>query len=149
MRASRRPGTATTARSASYPADGLCATVEVAGVPDEQQAGAAAYIELRTSTNEIELFEHAGFVDARVHAGTQVTIVSTFPYDSSMRFWRLRQQAGTSYWDTSSDGTVFTQQLAMPGFPVTTCQLELGAGAATAVTNGGGASFPAVTITGP
>jgi len=133
-----------------YTVDGLCAQAEIAGTPDFARAGAAIYFKLRTNSDEVEFFAHDGVLDLRTHVAGKVTVAGTIVWDASaLRFERLRHQAGVTYWDTSADGVIYTQQLGVAGFEIATAQLELGAGAAKNVTNGGTALFASALAIGP
>jgi len=140
-------------RSATaYSVEGMCAQAEIAGTPDFSKAGAAIYFKLRGSQLEIEFFAHDGVLDLRSHSSNnKVSIQGTVTWDPiALRFVRLRQAAGITYWDTSPDGVVYTQQAAVPGvFATTTAQLELGAGAVSTVANAGQALFASALATVP
>ncbi|HTM18918.1 MAG TPA: hypothetical protein VL172_00355, partial [Kofleriaceae bacterium] len=58
-------------------------------------------------------------------------------------FWRIREQAGTVYWDTSPDGTAWNQQAEAPDpFDLSAVQIGLGGQALTApATDPGHVSF--------
>ena len=79
-----------------------------------------------------------------------LTTVATASWDPvADRFLRLRQQGGTTYWDTSSDGMAYSQRASTTSFTVTSSQLELGAGAFATVANGGTARFASALLVGP
>ena len=136
----------------AYSVEGMCAQAEIAGTPDFAKVGAAIYFKLRTSQLEVEFFAHDGVLDLRSRASNnKVTIQGTVIWDPiALRFVRLRQASGVTYWDTSPDGAVYTQQAAVAGvFATTTAQLELGAGAVMTVTNAGQALFASALVTEP
>lgn len=134
----------------AYPVAGLCAQAEIAGTPDFAKVGAAIYFKLRTSQLEVEFFAHDGVLDLRSRANNKVTIQGTVTWDPvALRFVRLRQAGGVTYWDTSPDGAIYTQQAAAAVFATATAQLELGAGAVSTVANAGQALFASALASGP
>jgi hypothetical protein len=121
-----------------YPLEGLCVVLHVIAAPSTV---AIAYFKISTAASrQIEFFESTNLLVLRTHTGQAGSIVDnivTLDFSlPSLAFWRLRNQAGTAYWDTSSDGVSFTQRAALPGFftePDVT--IGLGAGAYYVVTN--------------
>jgi hypothetical protein len=131
----------------SYATEGLCATVEVLAVPNGE---GSAYLKLIAPTQEVEFFEHNNVVELRTHMGTTIKIVDTLIFDAGEhRFWRLRQQAGVTYWDTSRDGVGFVEQASTTFLTEPQIAYGLGAGAFGTVTNAGSAQFDNATLSGP
>lgn len=134
---------------AMYPEDGLCASIEILRIPN---GDGNVYMKLATASlaQVVELFEHGGSIDLRTHAKKTVTILASIPMDlATTRFWRLRQQGGVTYWETSADGVAYTtqaQQAFLSGDPVS---FVLGAGTFQALTDGGAAWLDTALLTGP
>ncbi|HTL37771.1 MAG TPA: hypothetical protein VL326_31785, partial [Kofleriaceae bacterium] len=135
------------ASSATYTANGLCTAIEVSQIPSN---GGAAYFKLASGTTEIEFFESSGTLSLRYKNPTLVT-QKTVPMDlAAHRFWRIRQQGGTTYWDTSPDGINYLEQVSTANvFTPTTGTITFGAGTFTSVVNGGNARFESVNAKGP
>jgi hypothetical protein len=50
-------------------------------------------------------------------------------------FWRIREEAGTTYWETSMDGQTWVEEVSAPNpLPVTNMLVRLGAGTVSPVT---------------
>lgn len=47
------------------------------------------------------------------NAGTTTTVASVTYSSTAHRWWRIRESGGTIYWDTSSDGSSWTQQASL------------------------------------
>ena len=131
-----------------YPLEGLCVVLHVIAAPTTT---ALAYFKIRTFTGQqIEFFEATDQLMLRTHtgpAGSVVEDVLALPFSlPSQAFWRLRNQAGTAYWDISSDGLAFTQLSAFPGFfTEPDVFIGVGAGAYTAATNASPAIFESIS----
>lgn len=134
---------------ARYPEEGLCASIEILRIPS---GDGNVYMKLATASLDqvVELFEHGGSIDLRTHAKNKVTILATVPMDlQATRFWRMRQQGGVTYWETSADGATYTTQAQaafLSGDPV---MLALGAGTFQALSDGGAAWLDSALLTGP
>ena len=121
-----------------YPLEGLCVVLHVIAAPSST---ALAYFKLRTITSQqIEFLESTDQLLLRTHTGPAGSVVDNalgLPFSlPTQAFWRLRNQAGTAYWDISSDGLAFTQLSAFPGFfTEPDAFIGVGAGAYSAVTN--------------
>lgn len=132
-----------------YPEEGLCASIEILRVPN---GDGNVYMKLATASLDqvVELFEHGGSIDLRTHANKKVTILATFPMDlATTRFWRMRQQGGVTYWETSADGASYVTQAQaafLSGDPVT---FALGAGTFQSLSGGGAAWLDSALLTGP
>jgi len=134
--------------SATYTSEGLCAVVEVSQVPNA--SGASAYFKLASGTFEVEFFDSGGMLELRTKNPTIVTRKTLVLNLVAHRFWRLRQQGGTTYWDTAPDGVSYVEQTSVAGvFTPTTASIGFGAGAYAAVSNGGVARFETVAARGP
>lgn len=136
-------------RSASaFTAEGLCATVEVSQVPGDL---GLAYFKLRTAQLEVELLTSGGMIQLRTRQANNIGVERMFPLDLiASRFWRIRQLAGTTYWETSPDGLAYTTHATLAGFfTATSCQVEIGAGAQATATSAGAARYERVIVVGP
>ncbi len=133
---------------AHYPLDGLCVVLHVIAAP---LTPALAYFKLRTTTSrQIEFFESTGELQLRTHtgpAGSVVENVANVPVSlHDHAFWRLRNQAGTAYWDTSTDGLTFTQLGAAPGlFSEPDVVISVGGGAYSDATNAADVIFERIS----
>ena len=71
---------------------------------------------------------HDGVLACRTFVDWAHTTPAALPYDADAhRWWRLREQAGQTYWEISADGVAWTTllQLASP-VPVSAVDVELG-----------------------
>lgn len=127
----------------TYPTAGMCVALEISQVP---VGGGSAYFKLQGGVLELEFYLADGMLDLRTHDPAIVT-KKTLTFDPvAQRFWRLRQQGGTSYWDTAPDGVTYVQQTSLAGFfTPTAATITFGAGASAVVNNGGRARFEGVT----
>ena len=129
------------------PTEGLCAIVRVVQVAANN---GISFFKLTSGLQQVEFAVRANFLQIRTHLDKQVATLLSIAFDPSMHaYWRLRQQGGVTYWDTSADGTAFTA-LASTTF-VTDPMLfyELGAGSFGATSNGGIAAFDDAALFGP
>lgn len=132
----------------AYPAEGLCATAEVTQTPD---APASAYLKLRTAQLEVEMITVVGAIALRTRQSGAATTRQQIALDLvQSRYWRIRQLAGTTYWETSPDGATYTTHTMLAGFftPMS-CQVELGAGSQSAASNAGVARFEGIVVAAP
>ena len=133
---------------AHYPLEGLCVVLHVIAAP---LMPTVAYFKLRTtSSRQIEFFEATGELQLRTHsgpAGSVVENVANVPFSlHDHAFWRLRDQAGSAYWDTSSDGITFTQLGAAPGFfSEPDVIISVGGGAYSDATNAADVTFARIS----
>ena len=132
-----------------YPEEGLCASIEILRIPN---GDGNVYMKLATASLDqvVELFEHGGSIDLRTHAKNKVTILASVPMDlAATRFWRLRQQGGITYWETSADGTTYFTQAQAPFLSGDPVGFVLGAGTFQPLTDGGAAWLDSALLTGP
>jgi hypothetical protein len=111
---------------------------------------AIAFFKLRSSTYEAEILVIAGALAMRTRDPTLVTH-ETIAFDPTQhRFWRLRQQNGTTYWDTAPDGVSYVEQASVTGvFTPATTGVDFGAGAYVDTPDGGTARFERIVAHGP
>jgi hypothetical protein len=136
----------------TFAPEGACAVVDVAALPDPSVTGAASYMKLLSSNQQLELFAYEDQIDCRTHEDVDVNIqiVGHIAWDpQATRFWRIHQIAGVTYWAVSSDGAAFVPMCSAAFAIADPVQIELGAGAITDITGGGTARFAAVTVTTP
>ena len=69
--------------------------------------------------------------------------VAAVPYDAvAHRWWRIREHAGTVYWETSPDGLTWTTHVSLPDpIAVTALDVRLGIECTTACVSAPSASF--------
>lgn len=95
-----------------------------------EPGSAQAYLQVRLDAGEqLEFLQTGGqlnFVDWRNGVGNDLGSVE---WSAAVRFWRLRETAGTTYWETSSNGTVWTVRASQPSRPgLDHVQVQIGAG---------------------
>lgn len=132
---------------ATYAADGLCASIESVAVPNPS---GVMYFKLSGGDEQIEFFLIDSFLRMRTQKGSQVAILAQIAFDPvQQRFWRLRNQGGTTSWDTSPDNINFVSHVSTTFLTVTQLFFEHGGGAVSSVSNGGTGSFDQALATGP
>jgi hypothetical protein len=120
------------------------AFVEVPEMVNTASANADAYFGAdNTANNRLTWAQQGGVLYAVVTVGGERTTVASPAYDSvQQRYWQIREACGTSYFETSPDGSTWTlhASVATPAFA---SQVQIGLGAGTSVTdpNLGAASF--------
>jgi hypothetical protein len=131
----------------AYAPEGVCGTVEVLAVPSGE---GTMYMKLWAMTEQLEVFEHNNVLEMRTQLGPAVATLHAMVFDPvAHRFWRLRQQGGVTYWDTSPDGVVFVSHVSTTFLTAAMVQFELGAGAFGTVSGAGSARFDNARLTGP
>jgi hypothetical protein len=131
----------------TFPVDGLCVVVEVKQLP---QNGGFGLLKVRAGSREAEFFTSLSTFDLRTHDTNVLQTIDSVAFDPTLRFWRIRVQDDTVYWDLSSDAVTYHQQLAKPGlFVTTTADAILGGGASSGGTTGADAArFERIVVTG-
>ncbi|HEY5922688.1 MAG TPA: hypothetical protein VIV11_13495 [Kofleriaceae bacterium] len=143
---------------ARYPIAELCLVVEVTQVPTGNTT--SAYFKLFDTTRVAEVFffnngserelTSRTQVNATGGAGTVDHYVVTTHDPTAHRYWRLHHSAGWTYWDASSDGIQFVELSRLDSvFLEVDAFVEIGAGAETAIVDGGIAGFAHLTANGP
>lgn len=83
------------------------------------------------SNNSLAWYVNAGFIHAQKQvAGVFTDVLNTTAYNSSVhKYFKIRESAGTIYWDYSTDGVTYTNytSLANP-FSVTNLKVRISAG---------------------
>ena len=64
-------------------------------------------------------------------------------------FWRLRQQGGVTYWDTSADGVTYFTHASTTYVDSATLSYTIGGGTFNKVAGGGKAILDTALLTGP
>lgn len=82
------------------------------------------------------------------HKLNDVSYNTSVPYDATaMRWWRMREAAGTVYFETSPDATTWTTQRSFAkGFDLSQLYITLRAGIGASVANPGSAIFDNVNV---
>jgi len=105
---------------------------------------AQAFLQLTfDSMNYLETVQENGTLSFRKWVGGTVSTAATVPYDPAQhRWWQIRESGGTTYWDTSPDGTNWTRRAsdANPSY-VGEVQIVIGAGTYQSEANPGSAHF--------
>jgi hypothetical protein len=120
--------------SRAYDLTGGAAVVEVPSIDDGDGHIYAFFRLEQDGAHAIEFVLTAGALVARVETGSGFQTVRSQPYDPTPhRWWRLREQAGTTFWEVSADGQVWSDygQLANP-CPPGALDVVLGGGIDTA-----------------
>jgi len=111
--------------------------VEVVQMISTSMVEVRAYLRIwLDSENYLDLLQEDGVVSARTKiAGVWTTLASDTWSLTTHHFWRIREAAGTVYWETSPDGAAWTGQAEAPApFDVSAIQIGLGGQALTAPT---------------
>jgi hypothetical protein len=103
--------------------------------------------------NYIELSQRSGkLICARVVAGN-LLILADINYDAQAhRYWRMRDDGMTTYWETSSDGASYMVRAQTPTaqlFPLSSIRVDIGASLFDADPNPGEAHFDGLNGGGP
>lgn len=132
----------------SYTTASLCVRAEVS---DLANANAVTFFKVSYGTTEVEFFASSGTLELRSKAsGSPISHKSITADVLTQRYWRLRFEGNTTYWDTSADDVTYTEQTSVSGaFPEASGYVLFGAGAATDVTSGDKARFESIKATGP
>lgn len=110
--------TASTAGSvsaiANYDLTGSYAYVQVLAVPSSSTNADAEMALLLDSNNWLRWVYEGGTLYAQYMVAGTRNNATTFSYSSAThKFWRIRESGGTTYWDTSPDGSTWTNQASM------------------------------------
>lgn len=104
--------------------------VRVTQVPDP---ATHAYAQLFADTAEgyLEVLTDGGELLMKRVQGAQHTVLGSLPYDPVEHlYWRLREQSGVIYWETSPDAQVWQIQASEPDvLPLSSVEIGLAAGA--------------------
>jgi len=129
--------------SAAYNMTSDAAYVQVAQVGNTA-TGADTGIQLNyTSSDFVNWIEEAGTLFAEKTVAGVNTVVGSFAYNASTHaWWRIRESAGTTFWDTSTDGSSWTNRFSAANpIPVTSLQVNVFAGTYQSETSPGTAKF--------
>lgn len=93
---------------------------------------AQAYLQARLDpNNDVEVLEEGGRIYARKEIGGTIMSIASVTYDATLhRWWQIREAAGTTYWETSANGTTWTE-LASQANPIPLDAIEVQTGAGT------------------
>jgi hypothetical protein len=104
------------------------------------------------SNNSVQIVQRNGSLHFYKYvAGIETDVVSAITYNSSTHaWWRIRENSGTTYWDTSSDGVTWTN-MASTANPIAMTSVKIGLYGTTyqAETSPGIARFDNVNMNGP
>ena len=103
-------------------------TVEVAAAP--AIGNFETYLALFNNQQQIQMLRDASGLIMRLKINNTFSKSATVANDTvGQRFWRIREQAGTIYWDTSPDGVSWTNRhSAAATIDASALQIELAAG---------------------
>jgi hypothetical protein len=125
-----------------YDLTGSSIAVDVPQMVDTSVNGFASFNIQQDDKNDVEILQQKGYI----FFAKGKTDVASMPYDPvQQRWWQLREAGGTLYYETSPDGTSWTQR-AMTATPTwaTTARLLLSAGSDDALSNGGAVHYGAL-----
>jgi len=113
---------------ATFDVRGGTLVVEVAAAP--VQSTFEAYVLLFDNQQQIMMIRDTSGLTMQLKSGSSIIGTRTIPNDIvGQRFWRIREQAGTIFWDTSPDGATWTNRHSTPTvIDVSSLQVELAAG---------------------
>jgi hypothetical protein len=66
------------------------------------------YVLLFASDQQIQMIRNRGGLQMQLSLAGQVTASRTVANDAASRFWRIRRQSGTTFWETSPDQLTWT-----------------------------------------
>lgn len=134
-------------KTASKPTEGLCGSVHVL---ETAGSNGISFFKMGTSDQQIEFSVYGGYLSARTHLDRQVATLLAIPFDNATHgWWRLRQQAGVTYWDVSSDGVSYSLLASTTFITDPMMFYELGAGSFGASSAAGQTRFDEALVTGP
>jgi hypothetical protein len=88
-----------------------------------------AYIILFSGAQRIEMIRNGAGLHMQFLISNQVTASRTVANDATSRFWRIRRQSGTTFWETSPDATTWTvRHSSTTTVDARTLRVELAAG---------------------
>lgn len=131
---------------ADFPADGLCAAIDVSRLPEGE---GALFLRLESGDQAVEFYAHGGWIELRTKDGTRTHVVTALPAQlMTYGHWRLRQAAGVTHWETSTDGLSYTSQAEASFLAASKLALALGAGTFETLANGGYGRITGVQVVG-
>ncbi len=108
--------------------------VAAAVVPPAQASSAYALMRLTSpdSKGQIDLRYQSGRLYFETILNGTRNIYNSVPFDASMAWWRLREEAGTLFWETAPDGLAWAQQASIADpFALAGVFIAVGAGTAS------------------
>lgn len=141
------PATSTSAycgytSASAYDLRSTSATVEVTKTPDIME-DTATYFTLEGKGGFVEIAQEGANLIMRYETPVTSADLAAIPYNAVQhRWWRIREKNGTTYWETSPNGTTWTigAQTANP-LPLDMLDVSLAAGTGSTVNNPGEAHF--------
>jgi hypothetical protein len=132
--------------STYYDLTGSSVTVEVPRMVSTAAKDAYAYLELYSDSpigSGLLFWQQGGTLSAFIGPDSDHTSIADTGYVPSQHaWWRIREQGGVVYWDTSGDGREWTNLVSHPTpFSVATVSVWLGAGTSAAVSDVGTVCF--------
>jgi len=125
-----------------YDLTSSAATVEIKQTPDTAK-DTATYLTLETEQGILEIGQEGTDIAMRYEKPGMTADLAVIPYDPvAHRWWRIREQNGTTYWETSANGMTWTIRAQAPNpVSITTVDVYLIAGTGSAVMTPGEAHF--------
>jgi hypothetical protein len=103
--------------AAQYDLTGCYVFVEVTGVPDPATEAYTQIVAGFAGPEEsyVEVIQDAGAIVAKRIYNSEHTYLNSIPYDPvAHRYWRIREAAGSTYWELSPDAQSWTQLASEP-----------------------------------
>lgn len=113
----------------AYDLTDTSATIEVTDLPGATDPELYVWFMLAWDSGyAVELEVHDGVLRCNTYIDDNASTPAALPYvPADHRHWRLREQGGQTYWETSPDGSAWTTHLQMANpVPVTALDVELG-----------------------
>lgn len=133
--------------------EGQRVTIEVPTAPNPATTANAFLNVIYDSQNYIAIGVRLGELFVAQYLDDAWTELNSLPYDATAhRWWQLREEAGTTYWETSPDGQTWTSHATRQSaqlFPMDLLQIEHGANTEGGEASPGSAHFDNLMGGGP
>jgi hypothetical protein len=113
---------------------------------------AEAYLEVREpGGNLVRILQRHGDLHFQKRVAGTYASLATIKFNALLHdFWRIREDRGDLFWETSGNGENFVVRAQAPApFEVTTVEVQLGAGTASSIPNPGSVGFDELNVRAP
>jgi len=113
----------------SHDLTGCAVATKVAEAPDLASNG-FAHLHVDAGPDVIEIFQEGEGLYFKEVIGQQHIFLAQIPYSPAEHaYWRIREEGGTAYWETSADGQAWVVQASAEApFPLTAISFGIAAG---------------------